>query len=460
MDRSRRGIPILLGTSVAILAAGCCLRPAPVPVCPNAAPPPRVAVARPAPEPVAPPPPPPPGPATIVVRDVGLQMPKSVIWDAGQDVYFVSNINGESAIPNKNGFLSKIGPDGKVIALKFVDGSKKGSELNAPKGLAIIGDILYVADVNVVRKFERKSGKAKGVITVPNSVFLNDLSTSPDGKTLYVSDSAVTFKAGSFAGTGNDAIYTINVKKGSAAVLISDQALRWPSGLLADDDGVWVVALGANHLFHVDQQGGTGPATKLPKGGLDGIVKLGDGSFLISSWEASAIYRGFPRGEFQEVISGIPSPADISLDSKRNTLLIPIFQKSAVQFVPLPPLAPPAVASPAAPGLPVKTAPPAPVAPPRAAEVAYPALGPTPPPPMPLPPPPPAPVRALAPTDAIPPAPSAAPPVPAARTPAKPSVPAAAPAPAPAPYGTPYNAGNFAPAPVAPSATSAGSPAR
>jgi len=454
MDRSIRCIPVLLGTSVAILAAGCCLHPAPAPVCPNAAPPPRVALARRAPESVAPlPPPPPPGPATIVVRDAGLQMPKSVLWDAGQDVYFVSNINGDSAIPNRNGFLSKIGPDGKVIALKFVDGSKKASELNSPKGLAIIGDILYVADLNVVRKFDRKSGKAKGVITVPNSVFLNDLSASPDGKTLYVSDSAVTFKAGSFAGTGKDAIYAINVKKGSAAVLISDEALHWPSGLLADDDGVWVVALGANHLFHVDQQGGTGPATRLPKGGLDGIVRLADGSFLISSWEASAIYRGFSRGEFKEVISGIPSPADIGLDSKRNSLLIPIFQKSAVQFVPLPPLTPPAVASPL-PGPPVVTPPPAPVALPRPAEVAYPALGPTPPPSAPAPALPPAPVPGPPPSNAAPLAPVAVSPVPAAGGPAKPSVPAAPPAPAPVPFGTPYNAGNSAAAPPA------GSPAR
>jgi len=438
MDRSRSNIPILLAASAAILAAGCFPCPAP-PVCSSATPPPPVLVARPASVPVAPlpPPPPPSGPVTIVVRDSGLQMPKSVLWDAGQDVYFVSNINGDSAIPNKNGFLSKIGPDGKIIALKFVDGSKKGSELNAPKGLAIVGDILYVADLNVVRKFDRKSGKAKGVIAIPNSVFLNDLSASPDGKILYVSDSAVTFKAGSFAGTGNDAIYAINVKKGSAAVLISDEALHWPSGLLADDDGVWVVALGANHLFHVDQQGGTGPATRLPKGGLDGIVKLGDGSFLISSWEASAIYRGFPRGEFKEVISGIPSPADIGLDTKRNMLLIPIFQKSAVQFVPLPPLAPPAVASPSPSAPPAVPAPPAPAAPPRPAEVAYPAFGAPPPPPA----PPPAPVPAPAPANIAPPAPVSVPPVPAAGTPSRPGVPAA-PAPAPVPFGTPYGAGH------------------
>lgn len=403
-----------------------------------AAPPRPVAVPRPAPPPVAPEPP--PGPTTIVVRDAGLQMPKSVLWDADQDVYFVSNISGDPAAPNKNGFISKIGPDGKILTLKFVDGGKKTSELNAPKGLAIIGDTLYVADLNVVRKFDRKSGKAKGAIKIAKSVFLNDLSASPDGKTLYVSDSAVAITAGNFADTGDDAIYAIDVKKGSAVDLIKDQALHRPSGLLADDDGVWVVTLGANLLFHVNKLGGTGPATKLPKGGLDGLVRLADDSFLISSWEASAIFRGTSGGEFKEVISEIPSPADIGLDVKRNALLIPIFQKSAVQFVPLPPLAVPAAPpTPAAPPVTAApAAPPAPPLPPGAA--AYPMFGPPPPTPPTAPAPAPAPVAA-------PPAPTPVPPPPAAPT-APPPAPAAPPAPPPVPFGTPYG-GYSTPTPAA-----------
>ena len=398
------------------------------------APPPPPVVAQPAPLPVAPPPP--PGPVGIVIKDVGLQMPRSVLWDADQDVYFVSNINGDPVGQNKNGFISKIGPDGKVIALKFVDGSRKGGELNAPKGLALIGEILYVADINVVRKFDRKSGKAKGVIKIAKSIFLNDLSASPDGKTLYVSDSAVTIQGGSFAGTGDDAIYAIDVKKNTAVALIRDPALRSPSGLLADDDGVWVVTLGANQLFHVDQQGGTGPATKLPKGGLDGIVKRDDGSFLVSSWEASAIYGGRPGGEFKEVISEIPSAADIGFDSKRNTLLVPLLQKSAIQLVPLPPLAPVATSSPQPPVPPATTAAPPP------AGAAYPA-----PTPSPWPAPSPVPVYGPAPTPAAPSAPGPVPPDQAGRTPTWPAAPAAPPAPAPALYAPPYGGGYPAPAP-------------
>jgi hypothetical protein len=56
------------------------------------------------------------------------------------------------------------------------------------------------------------------------------------------------------------------------------------------------VTLGGNELIHVSYKGELGSVTKLPKGGLDGIVKLDDNSFLISSWEGSAIYRGKPGG--------------------------------------------------------------------------------------------------------------------------------------------------------------------
>jgi sugar lactone lactonase YvrE len=269
-------------------------------------------------------------PPPIVLKDVGLQTPECVLWDGDQDVYFVSNINGQPTAADKNGFISKIGHDGKIIDLKFVDGSKKGSELNAPKGMAVAGPFLYVADLDVVRKFDRKTGKPKGKITVKNSVFLNALTVSPDGKVLYVSDSAVKINENGFTGTGTDAIFQIDLKKRVAKPLIQDKSLHWPNGVWADDSGVWVVSLGRNELIHVNYKGELGSITNLPKGSLDGIVKLADGSFLISSWDASAVYRGLPGGEFTELVSGIVSPADIAYDTKRHTNLIPVYLSSPV----------------------------------------------------------------------------------------------------------------------------------
>ncbi|HEX7499786.1 MAG TPA: hypothetical protein VF524_05700 [Polyangia bacterium] len=421
MNRSSRSIPVLLGTAALTLAAGCSHCPAPAP-CPCAQQPRPMFVApplatAPAPVPIAAPAPPPAAPAptssTIVLKDAGLQTPECVLWDADQDVYFVSNINGDPTAADKNGFISKIGPDGKIIELKWVDSGKKGAELNAPKGMAIVGNLLFVADLDTVRKFDRKSGKPKGKIAVKDAVFLNGMAVSPDAKVVYVSDSAVKIKDGAFSGTGGDAIYELDLKKHSVKPLIKDRTLNWPNGLLADESGIWVVSLAKNELIHVNYKGELGSVTMLPRGSLDGIVRLGDGSLLISSWEAAAVYRGMPGGEFTEVISGVASPASIGLDTKRNALLIPIFTGSAVEIHPLPMLplldAPaPAAASekpaPRAPGSVDVPAPPVPPSAPARAPAATPA-----------------PIPALAPGPAPKPAPAPAP------------APAAAPAPAPAP---------------------------
>ena len=340
------------------LFAGCSHSPqhAPVAAAPVVAP--AVAAAAPAPAPLAPPAPVAASAASeskasapAAADQPEFKSPESILWDSDQDVYFVSNVNGDPSAADENGFISSVGPDGKVLDLKWVDGSKKSTLLSAPKGMTIIGDILYVADLTVIRKFDRKTGKAKGKISVAKSVFLNDLAASPDGKTLYASDSGVKSDPSGFASTGDDAVYAIDVKKGLVKPLIKDKGLHSPNGLLADREGVWVVTLKANELFHVSTKGEKGPITTLPKGGLDGIVRLGDGSLLISSWEGAAIFRGLPGSEFKELIANVPSPADIGFDSKRNNVLIPMMMASAIQIRPLPaltPLAPPSAAEPAA----------------------------------------------------------------------------------------------------------------
>jgi sugar lactone lactonase YvrE len=459
MVRSIRCIPIFVGTSVLMFAAGCSHAPTPAPVgtqpCPVAYAPAPAPTAIPAPAPVAPPQAAltPTGPTVIVVKDAGLQTPECALWDADQDVYFVSNINGAPTAVDQNGFISKIGPDGKVLELKFVDGTKKSSELNAPKGLAIAGKILYVADLDTVRMFDRKSGKPRGKIAIKNAVFLNALTVSPDGKVLYVSDSAVKIKDGNFSGTGGDAIFEIDLKKRAARPLVQDKALRWPNGVLADSSGVWVVTLGANELIHVNYKGEIGAITKLPKGGLDGIVRLADGSLLISSWEGSAIYRGLPGGEFREVISGVPSPAAIGLDSKRRAVLIPGFMASTFEahVLPILPVLEAPVLPPPPPPPPAPAAKPAvaPAAAPAAVPAHVPAQAPAPAQAKPATPPPAAaPVPAHAPAPAPAPAPGYAPSPAPSYAPAPAPAPAPAAAPAPAPAAAPAPAPAAAPAPA------------
>jgi hypothetical protein len=55
-------------------------------------------------------------------------------------VYFVSNINGAGTARDNKGYVSRVAPDGTVTVPKFLEGGRSGVILNAPKGLAILGD--------------------------------------------------------------------------------------------------------------------------------------------------------------------------------------------------------------------------------------------------------------------------------------------------------------------------------
>ena len=282
----------------------------------------------------------------IILKDAGFKTPESVLYDAEQDVYFVSNINGKPLDVDGNGFISKVTPDGKSVELMWIDGSKKASALNAPKGLAISGNVLYVADISFVRMFDRKTGAPKGKIAIPGATFLNDLATAPDG-TVYVSDSGLRAKGDGMEPSGSDSIYKI-VKGNRPVKVIADKELGGPNGLVADETGVWVVTFGSGELYRVDASGKKEPGQKLPAGTLDGLVKLSDGTLLATSWAASAIFRGAPGGTFETIVHDVKSPADIGFDTKRNVILIPLFQSDTVELQKLPGAQPP-VAAPAAP---------------------------------------------------------------------------------------------------------------
>src|SRR5947209_10734902 len=101
---------------------------------------------------------PPPPAATKVAVVAGFLTPESVLYDSAQDIYFVSNINGSPTAKDNNGFISRVRPDGAVENLKFIEGGRNGVILNAPKGLALQGDTLWVADIDAVRAFNAKTG--------------------------------------------------------------------------------------------------------------------------------------------------------------------------------------------------------------------------------------------------------------------------------------------------------------
>lgn len=267
---------------------------------------------------------PPPAGETIVK---GLSTPESALYDAGTDLIYVSNINGGAVDADDNGFISQVSPDGTVKNLTWIDGAAADVKLDAPKGLALSGGTLWVADISTVRKFDAATGKPQGDVPIKGATFLNDVVADGAGGVI-VSDSGLDKQ---FAGTGTDAVYQIG-KDGKVKALARSKELGHPNGVwLGADGNVWVVTFGTGELYSIPAAGGArSTGEKLPKGQLDGVVQIDGGDFLVSSWEASAVYRGKPGGTWTELATGVKAPADIGWDSKRKALLIPQFNDNQV----------------------------------------------------------------------------------------------------------------------------------
>jgi hypothetical protein len=245
----------------------------------------------------------------------------------------VSNINGGSAEADGNGFISKLRPDGTVIALKWLDGSKDGVTLNAPKGMAVTGTdtgrYLFIADLNQVQIFSLPAGEQKASITLKGSAFLNGATPGPDGS-VYVTDSGF---AKGMEPTGTDAVYQV-WPDGKYKALVQDKEMGHPNGIWHDKDQLIVNTLGSGELFSIDSAGQRMSLPKPPAGGLDGLIRLNDGRLIVSSWAGSAIYALGKNRKFTVLAKGLVSPADLGVDTKRHRLLVPLFKENKVIILP------------------------------------------------------------------------------------------------------------------------------
>jgi sugar lactone lactonase YvrE len=257
--------------------------------------------------------------------------PESVLYDAVMDVYVVANINGSPADKDDNGFLSRVSPNGTVVELRWVDGASDGITLNAPKGMGIKGDTLFVADIDEVRLFDRTTGQPLGARPVRGASFLNDITIGPDG-TVYVSDTGVR---PDFSPAGTDAVYRFDAA-GAPVALARGRALGGPNGLFAYDRGVLVVTYLSGEVYVLDSLGRRTDIQKPPAGGLDGVFMGPGGSVYATSWGDSTVHALLAGDEeWRPLLRGMPTPADIGFDTRRGRILVPIFTGDRVEVRPL-----------------------------------------------------------------------------------------------------------------------------
>ena len=242
--------------------------------------------------------------------DATLTTSESVAFDSKNNVLYVSCINGKPDEKDGNGFIGKVSPDGKVIATQWVSG------LDAPKGLGIFKDNLYVADINKIVTINIPTAKITGSVEVPGAKFLNDITVDKQGN-VYASD------------TQTGKIHRL--KDGKVDVFFESTEFKGVNGLLAIENDFYVVDFptGTNYKLTADKKLSTVGKTGE---GADGIVPLGNNEYLVSSWHGE-VYFINAKGESKKLVDTKAekiNAADIEYDAKTKTLYVPTFSANGV----------------------------------------------------------------------------------------------------------------------------------
>jgi hypothetical protein len=256
----------------------------------------------------------------------GLKMPESVVQAKDGKIY-VSEING----------FGQDG-DGQITVIENGQARILVKGLDDPKGLAIIGQSLYVADNKRVLKVDLTGAKQAQVQVFAAAtafpempLFLNDLEPDIAGN-LYVSDS------GDLKGVGG-AIYKINPQGKVTLVINSQQDARIlaPNGLLMDDSGdvLMEVDFASGILYSYNMKTKVLNDVAEGFGGGDGLVHHANGSMYVSDWKNGRVFSVNLAGEVKEIKSGYQSAADIALTKDEKTLMVPDMKAGELDFISL-----------------------------------------------------------------------------------------------------------------------------
>jgi hypothetical protein len=231
-----------------------------------------------------------------------LAVPESVCIDHARNVLYTSNIDGEPWGDDKKGSIGKVSMDGKILAAEWVTG------LSAPKGLALVGNLLYVGDMKEVVVIDVDKAAIVKRIAMPGAQGLNDVGAGPDG-TVYVSDSY-----------GKK---LFRIRNDQPEVLLEN--LDGPNGVVWHDGSLYLLDRGSALKVGADRS--LTPITSGIEGVIDGIEPVSAREFLVSTWQGTVmlVKADGSREMLLDTRDDKINAADIAYDAKKRIVYVPTF---------------------------------------------------------------------------------------------------------------------------------------
>lgn len=244
--------------------------------------------------------------------DTVFSIPEAVLFDSIQNVVYVANINGKAWAQDGNGFISKIGLDGEIIELKWSEG------LDAPKGMGISGQSLFVADCDKIVEIDLSNGDIVNRYPVDvKNPGLNDISVAKGGD---------VYASGSFSES------VFKIESGNIITWKMDSFFQIPNGIRVEDSRLLLLGSESHKLFSIDMFSKQVEELADSLGHADGIVHLGGKQYLVSGWHGE-LFAVNESGESYLILNTKDEnvmAADIDYVPNADLVIVPTFLDNRV----------------------------------------------------------------------------------------------------------------------------------
>ncbi len=251
-----------------------------------------------------------------IVKSQRFDKPESITFDKKTNSYFVTNVG--------SGEILKIDEAGNIH--DFISGYVSFLGIKLHKGVLYCAENKKSGD-DVVRGFEKETGKLVFSLSIPGTKQLNDIEFDNKGK-LYVTDRI-----------GNK-VYRINIDKRSFEII--DTTINTPNGLYFDKKNNRMLicnTIDSCSIYQYDLKTGklsTIVHTSYPH--LDGLTMDKKGTIYVTSWSAdwkNSLLLKYDGEKFTEILTNKHGMADIEFNKKTNSIDIANYFDNSVTHLKL-----------------------------------------------------------------------------------------------------------------------------